>query len=564
MQRFFIYNLLIANLFCYGFTVNAQSLQDEAVSTMSAPKKTQFKVASVGYVYGDVNGDEKTDISDIVSIINAISQDDGSNPRADVNEDGSIDISDIVKVINIIAGVDTPPITVDKSSLDMTTGESEKVRIVRVSGGGDYEVTNENPDIVIVKWYLADNVMSEKQSETSTVSERQKVKADGETEIGGEDILSSDGFQKDYTLKQGQVKDINDPKTLLSKEIGEGDIFSTNGFLRVYALQPGHANITIVDKNTSSKLNISITVKADYNTEILDDVSPDKTYVDASGFSCKFYVSPPWTGKLKFRITLGEVPDMSGIVKTTFIIINVTKGVLTGYNHYSQITNFSNLKSDTKYYWRIAYYDKQSESYVNCSPVNVFKTITLCPDMNHPHIIDMGNAGKWACCNVGANAPWEYGGRYAWGETDEKREYSWETYIHCGGSQETCHDIGEDIAGTEYDVAHVKWGGSWRMPSYSQQKLLHDNSTHEWISVNGINGRKFKSPNGGTLFLPAAGQRDDDYWCYIGSYGNYWLSTQSPEYAGRACYVFFDSRDYSLAIGQLQRKLGFSVRPVTE
>ena len=90
-----------------------------------------------------------------------------------------------------------------------------------------------------------------------------------------------------------------------------------------------------------------------------------------------------------------------------------------------------------------------------------------CPDNHHPHLIDLGlpSGTKWACCNVGADTPEAYGGYYAWGETEEKSTYSWSNYIHCNGSRETVHDIGSDIAGTEYDVAHVKWGGSWVMPS---------------------------------------------------------------------------------------------------
>lgn len=38
----------------------------------------------------------------------------------------------------------------------------------------------------------------------------------------------------------------------------------------------------------------------------------------------------------------------------------------------------------------------------------------LCPDDNHPHMIDLGLGVKWACCNVGASKPEEYGGYYAW------------------------------------------------------------------------------------------------------------------------------------------------------
>ncbi len=486
MKRNFSYNLLIATLFCCGFTVNAQNLQDEGVSAMSSPWKTQFKAASVGYVYGDVNGDEKTDISDIVSIINAISQDDGSNPRADVNEDGSIDISDIVKVINIIAGVDTPPITVDKSILDMTTGESEDVRIVRVSGSGDYEVTNENPEIVTVEWL----------SGSSTASERRKVKAAGDTEIG------------------------------------EGDSFSTDGFLKVYALQPGQAKITVLDKSTSRKLVVSITVTADYNTEIFTDISPyNATYVSGSTVACKFTVTPPSTGELKCRIILSEEPDMSETTQTADITINGTEGEETVYNENGETTTFSNLKSDTKYYWRILYYDTQSGSYMNGSPINWFKTITLCPDDNHPHVIDMGEAGKWSCCNVGANAPWEYGGYYAWGETEEKSEYRDETYVYFdldafkdGTHYYDCFkNLGNDIAGTEYDVAHVKWGDNWCLPNLAQIEILNSCSS-VWTSVNGVYGRKYTASNGSSIFLPAITCKGYDFG--PSDCGYYWSSTQ--------------------------------------
>jgi len=102
-----------------------------------------------------------------------------------------------------------------------------------------------------------------------------------------------------------------------------------------------------------------------------------------------------------------------------------------------------------------------------------------CPDDNHPHMIDLGlsSGTKWACCNVGANKPEGNGDYYAWGETQTKSKYNWSTYTHCDGSEENCHNIGSDIAGTRYDVAHVKWGGSWVMPSRDQIKELKDNCT---------------------------------------------------------------------------------------
>ena len=52
---------------------------------------------------GDVNSDNKVDISDVVAIINVMAGTDTNN-KSDVNGDGKTDISDITAVINIIAG----------------------------------------------------------------------------------------------------------------------------------------------------------------------------------------------------------------------------------------------------------------------------------------------------------------------------------------------------------------------------------------------------------------------------------------------------------------------------
>lgn len=92
----------------------------------------------------------------------------------------------------------------------------------------------------------------------------------------------------------------------------------------------------------------------------------------------------------------------------------------------------------------------------------------ICPDRNHPHAIDLGIGVKFACCNVGASAPWEYGGYYAWGETKVKSDYEENSYkYYVDGYYKS---LGYDIAGTAYDVAHVNWGGNWRMPTIDQLK----------------------------------------------------------------------------------------------
>jgi hypothetical protein len=111
---------------------------------------------------------------------------------------------------------------------------------------------------------------------------------------------------------------------------------------------------------------------------------------------------------------------------------------------------------------------------------------------NETHVaVDLGlpSGTKWASCNVGATKPEEYGGYYAWGETEEKEFYDKSTYKFY--QDDAYVNIGSDISGTEYDVAHVKWGGNWCMPTYDDIQELRDNCTSEWTTLNGVNGRKF-------------------------------------------------------------------------
>ncbi|MBQ6064081.1 MAG: hypothetical protein IJK87_10720, partial [Prevotella sp.] len=133
---------------------------------------------------------------------------------------------------------------------------------------------------------------------------------------------------------------------------------------------------------------------------------------------------------------------------------------------------------------------KNDRAYGKAKDFEVEESLTSCPDANHPHMIDLGlpSGTKWACCNVGATAPEQYGGYYAWGEVNEKSYYDWSTYIHCDGHYYDCHNLGSDIAGTQYDVAHVKWGGSWVMPSHAQQVELLNYCTSTWTTENGVYG----------------------------------------------------------------------------
>jgi len=184
-----------------------------------------------------------------------------------------------------------------------------------------------------------------------------------------------------------------------------------------------------------------------------------------------------------------------------------------------------------------------------------------CPDNNHPHAIDLSlpSGTKWACCNVGATAPDGRGGYYSWGETEEKEVYDWTTYIHCDGLETTCHDLGSNITGTDYDVASVQWGDSWELPTQEQLQELSDNSSYTWTTKNGVDGCLFTGQNGNTVFLPAVGIRWDGFLeCPVVG-GCYWSSTQNSN-TDDSYRLFFDS--WGGFIGCDSRSHGLSVRPV--
>lgn len=217
--------------------------------------------------------------------------------------------------------------------------------------------------------------------------------------------------------------------------------------------------------------------------------------------------------------------------------------------------------------------------------IPIEKALSTCPDDNHPHAIDLGlpSGTKWACCNVGANVPEGYGGYYAWGETEEKEFYNDVTYLygsgvdsggdgwyddyHENGLYGEWQDIGSDIAGTSYDVAHVTWGGSWCMPSLDQMKELLDNCSSSWASFNGVQGRLFKGKNGCSMFLPAAGYRWDGGYFNDGNYGYhgyYWSSKQTYGFDHYYAYHLFIFCGDAYWNGQYSynRVYGSSVRPV--
>lgn len=196
-------------------------------------------------------------------------------------------------------------------------------------------------------------------------------------------------------------------------------------------------------------------------------------------------------------------------------------------------------------------------------------TLTVTVEGAYPGAtaIDLGlpSGTKWASYNVGATKPEDFGGYYAWGETEEKANYDWSNYIHCDGTEDTCHDIGDDITGTQYDAAHVKWEWSsrtWQMPSLEQAEELINNCSHEVVTWNGWKkGIKFTGTNGNSIIIPFSGYGSGTSLYGQDHYGLCWLgrgnSTSALSY-----YLTFDESGNVEIKSSGSRYWGCTIRPV--
>ena len=163
--------------------------------------------------------------------------------------------------------------------------------------------------------------------------------------------------------------------------------------------------------------------------------------------------------------------------------------------------------------------------------------------------IDLGLSVNWATKNIGASESWLLGDKFAWGETEPKEEYTWETYKWAEGTTDKdpkltkyCDDYsashGYGIADNkneldlEDDAAHVLWGSDWRMPTYEEVKELIENcdirTSYYWDDGVSYQILKVTSKiNGNSFYIP---YDDSNYlvFCWSSSKNvNHLISTRA-------------------------------------
>ncbi len=214
---------------------------------------------------------------------------------------------------------------------------------------------------------------------------------------------------------------------------------------------------------------------------------------------------------------------------------------------------------------------------INWNGETLYFSNAYCPDGHHPHIIDLGlpSGAKWACCNVGANTPTDYGDFFAWGETSPKSdfgEYNYKWYYNGDNHQITKYCCNSDYGTVdnrtelepEDDAAYVNWGPKWSMPYLGAYYELMSNCTIEWTKLNGTSGCIFKSnTNNSAIFFPLAGWTPKASGVH--TLGKYWTRNYEWNYDNRsylAYILYLQSGNSGVYAAYLPRYMGANVRPV--
>lgn len=243
----------------------------------------------------------------------------------------------------------------------------------------------------------------------------------------------------------------------------------------------------------------------------------------------------------------------------------------------------SALTSATQgYYWSSSLYNEESATIMNPTldqlrmsdlqrymgalirPVKGGNKPDPDPSVDDDYV-DLGlpSGLKWATKNVGATSSEGYGDLFAWGETETKADYSWDTYKFGTESSLTKYTEPSSTLLAGDDAAQVNWGDEWSIPTDADWAELMSQCEWEKTEKNGVKGMLVTGPNGNSIFLPGSGyQNGTGILARDDAFGYYWSSTLDNQFPDLGSYVLFNYNMGSKKSESHSRYRGHSVRPV--
>ena len=217
-------------------------------------------------------------------------------------------------------------------------------------------------------------------------------------------------------------------------------------------------------------------------------------------------------------------------------------------------------------------------------------TVKINNDYPELKAVDLGLSVKWSNKNLWVRNLSTIGDYYSWGEVETKESYTWESYKWCSKAEyliqtseyllsfskyNTSSAFGEKDNETtlkpEDDVAHLKLGGKWRIPTKQEWEELLNSCTWEHnFHGEGVNeGWDIKSKiNGEMIFISYfMGNKQGTSFDMIGHQSYFWssdLDTENPANSWAFVVNNPDLPPYENFLCSLERFRGMNIRPVMD
>lgn len=338
----------------------------------------------------------------------------------------------------------------------------------------------------------------------------------------------------------------------------------------VTAIANGKSTITAIIPSSTHHV-----LAASYTIIVTEDIENDPAQMTVTGGSEDIYISkatltayaniPEDISSYQVGIYCSTEPEPNNTNGITVIAKNVTKN----QSKYQLLVE--KLDMNQKYYYRSFVYIPSTGSYYY-GDILSFTTENISM-VTSGESIDLGLSVKWCSHNLGSSTPEGSGERYAWGELVP---YSGSYAYYSNGN---FIDIGNNISGTDYDVAKATMGKNWRLPTYSEMQELFTKCAYAKSEINGIQGYIIEGNNYNSIFIPYgicstySGYHEDatGYTThYNGSFSGFMTGQLSKDSGsrGRVYSLMFDiTKDEKYlwyCNGTVSRDVPQAVRPVSQ
>lgn len=197
------------------------------------------------------------------------------------------------------------------------------------------------------------------------------------------------------------------------------------------------------------------------------------------------------------------------------------------------------------------------------------------------NFIDLGlpSGTLWADRNLGAENITDHGFYFQYGAVkgymgDEAKAHStWKTCPSNGGGKNfdktawnawKTENTTDGVLNPSVDAVYQATGGKAKMPTKEQVQELIDNTNQEWVTIEGVNGRKFTSKVDSFkfIFIPVAGRAYNGGIYGISGYQYFYILSSSFIELDELCAFRIYSGKTKAYIGISSGFIGASVRGV--